>query len=83
MEASFAKAPRECREALECGGLTPLFLPRECAWSFGKMSQAEPRFTILRSWALHPPKVKAGSSPRTPKPSGTHTPNVFSNHSVQ
>ena len=80
-------AVAQCREALEpkvaplifpdeqaqCGGLTP-----HCACSSGKtselqaMSQAkQPCAATFRSSKLTPPKVKAGSSPRTPKASAT------------
>ena len=65
------RATSEGREALECGGLTPLLLPQDSASSVGETSQAEPRLTAAERSTLLPPKVKAGSSPRTPKPSGT------------
>ena len=62
----------ECREALECGGLTPLFLSSRFGLSVEQSSQADPRLTVVRSSKPTPPKVKAGSSPRTPKASATH-----------
>ena len=65
----FGEAAYECREALECGGLTPLFLPRDSASSVARPSQAKQRLTVHRSSELPAPKVKAGSSPRTPKAS--------------
>ena len=71
-----AETAHECREALECGGLTPLFLSSDCTLGVERLPQAglawgTMRFTVPSLSALHPPKVKAGSSPRTPKPSGT------------
>ena len=62
----------ECREAFECGCLTPLFLPQDYASRVEQLPKADLRVTVVLLTAPVPPKVKAGSSPRTPKPCGTH-----------
>ena len=76
----------ECREALEpkvvppsflhlqaqCGCLTPLFLPQDYASRVEQLPKADLRVTVVLLTAPVPPKVKAGSSPRTPKPRGSH-----------
>ena len=71
-QCRLARATRECREALECGGLTPLFLAAEAAGSISQPFCAPWRASVLpvRSndvRASIASKAKAGSSPRTPK----------------
>ncbi len=73
------------KKDMKCGaslwsarGLTPLFLSCVRTPCVERMPQARrtlvaTRLNIVRLTTLVLPKVKAGSSPRTPKPRGTHT----------
>ena len=53
----FTEAAPECREALDCGGLTPLFLPAQAA-SRGQKAKAPPsRRTPKAGATLHPQRT--------------------------
>ena len=69
-------AAREGREALDCGGLTPLFLSPDAARSARQPVSAQWRAFLMLATSSGMPastasKAKAGSSPRTPKAGAT------------
>ena len=75
-EARLCNTAHECREALECGGLTPLWLfARETSGvllvSQSRRARATVRAAAVRRPTRFLPKAKAPSSRRTPKAGAT------------